>query len=283
MEFGLFLGATDYSMHPVELAREAEARGFDYLLFPEHSHIPASRQTPFPGGGELHQDYYHLVDPFVALGMAAAATSTIRLGTGICLVIQRDPITLAKSVASIDHLSGGRFMLGIGGGWNREEMENHGTDYTRRWTRMRETVEAMREIWSRDEASYHGEFINFDAIWSWPKPVQRPGPPVIVGGNGERTLQRVVRYGDAWMPLYRGDAHFLERIPELNEMAAKAGRGTIPVRVFNGSTRPEILERFLTEGIAAVDFAIPADNRELALKRLDRLEEALRPFRSGAA
>ena len=201
MKFGVAMFATDTAIPPAELGKAVEERGFESLLFPEHTHIPASRQSPWPGGGELPPEYFHCMDPFVAMAQAFAVTRNLKCGPGICLLVERDPIVLAKEVASLDHVSGGRVLFGIGGGWNREEMENHGTDYTRRWKLLRERMEAMKAIWTEDEATYHGEFVNFDAIWSWPKPAHKPHPPVLVGGNGARTLQRVVRYGDEWMPL----------------------------------------------------------------------------------
>ena len=168
MKFGIYIFPTDYSAGPAQIGRAVEERGFESLFFPEHTHIPASRETPFPGGGDLPREYSHSLDPFVALTAAAAVTTTLKVATGICLVIERDPITLAKQVATLDVVSGGRFLFGIGGGWNREEMENHGTDYTRRWKRLRESIEAIKTIWSEEEASYDGEFVRFERIWSWP-------------------------------------------------------------------------------------------------------------------
>ena len=200
MELGLALFATDYTLEPARVARLAEERGFESFWVTEHTHIPVSRDTPYPGGGELPREYSHTHDPFVALAMAAAVTSRIKLGTGVCLVIQRDPIVTAKEVASLDLLSGGRFLFGIGAGWNREEMRDHGTDPGRRFSLMRERVEAMKAIWTEDEASYQGEHVAFGPMWSWPKPLQDPHPPVIVGGNGAKVLDRVLRYGDEWMP-----------------------------------------------------------------------------------
>jgi probable F420-dependent oxidoreductase len=278
MDFGVFMFPTDFSMHPGELAREAEARGFAGLLFPEHTHIPSSRESPWPAGGELPKEYSHCLDPFVALTAAAAATKKLQVGTGICLVIERDPIVLAKEVASLDFLSGGRFLFGIGGGWNREEMANHGTDYPKRWTLLRERIEAMKTIWSQDAATYHGTYVNFEAIWSWPKPARKPHPPVIVGGNGARTLERVVRYGDEWMPLGRGESTFGPRIKELQELAAKAGRKPIPVSVFGAPSKPEILERHQADGMYRVYFPLPPDGRDTVLPRLDRVAELVRTF-----
>ena len=194
MEIGVTMFATDYAISIDELAREAEARGFESLWVPEHTHIPTSRRTPWPGGAELPLEYSHTYDPFISLMYAAAVTTKLRIGTGICLVIERDTITLAKEVASLDRLSGGRFELGIGGGWNVEEMEHHGTEYQTRFRKMGEQVQAMKEIWTKDEASFQGEFVEFDPIWSWPKPAQQPHPPVLLGGESSYTLQRVVDY-----------------------------------------------------------------------------------------
>src|SRR5436190_900736 len=177
-----------------------EERGFESLWFPEHTHIPASRETPWPGGADLPEQYWHTYDPFVALSAVAQATERLRLATGICLIIQRDPITTAKEVASLDRLSGGRFLFGVGAGWNREEMQNHGTDPDRRFGVMRERIEAMKAIWTQDEPEYHGKHVDFDPLWSWPKPLQQPHPPVWVGGSSPKVIDRVVRFGDGWMP-----------------------------------------------------------------------------------
>ena len=243
MKFGVAIFPTDYSIAPHRVAKEAEDRGFESIFFPEHTHIPASRKTPWPGGAELPKEYSHSLDLFVALGAAAAATEKIMLGTGICLVIERDPITLANEVASLDHISNGRVLFGIGGGWNREEMENHGTNYQKRWIVLRERIEAMKAIWTEDEASYHGDFVDFERIWSWPKPIRKPHPPILVGGNGARTLDRVVRYGDEWMPLPRGGLDLAPRIQELQDMAAKAGRPPVPVTIFFAPPRPRGVAR----------------------------------------
>jgi probable F420-dependent oxidoreductase len=256
MKFGVFMFPTDYAIHPAELARAVEAHGFESLFFPEHTHIPTSRRTPFPGGGELPKEYAHTLDLFVALSAAAAVTQRLLLGTGICLVIERDPITLAKEVASLDHLSGGRVLFGIGGGWNREEMEHHGTNPANRWRVLRERIEAMRAIWTQEVAEYRGEFVNFAPIWQWPKPVQKPHPPILVGGDGAHTLQRVVRYGDGWMPVGRRE-DFTGRIAELNRLAAEAGRGTIPVTIFGAPAKPEVIEQYAAAGVERVIFHLP--------------------------
>ena len=277
MKFGIVMFATDTAIPPAELGRAVEERGFESLFIPEHTHIPSSRATPWPGGRELPQEYAHTLDPFVALAAAAAVTSRIRLGTGICLVVERDPILLAKSVASLDHLSGGRAQLGIGGGWNKEEMANHGTDYRTRWKLMRERVEAMKEIWTHDEASYQGEFVKFEKIWSWPKPVQKPHPPVIVGGDGPRTFQRVLRYGDEWMPNNRHG--LLEVLPDkikvLQEQAAAAGRAPIAVTLFASPPDVAMLQRLAAAGVARFIFAIPPAPAEVVLPKLDKLAKVM--------
>ena len=200
MRFGIAVFPADFAADPATIGRLVEERRFESLFFPEHTHIPASRRTPYPPGGELPREYSRTYDPFVALAAAAASTEKLLIATGICLVIERDAIITAKEVASVDRLSGGRLLFGVGAGWNIEEMENHGTDPSRRFSLMRERIEAMKAIWTEDEASYHGEHVDFDSIWCWPKPIQKPHPPVLVGGNGERVLDRVVAFGDEWMP-----------------------------------------------------------------------------------
>ena len=222
MDLGLAHFLTDYGMQPAQLGRMAEERGFESLFFPEHTHIPVSRDTPYPGGGDLPPEYSHTLDPFLGLTAAAAVTERLLLGTGVCLVIERDPIVTAKEVATLDHVSAGRFLFGVGAGWNREEMENHGTDPETRFRRMRESVEAMKAIWTEDEAEYHGRIVDFDPIWSWPKPVQKPHPPVLVGGLGEKVLDRVVAYGDEWIPNRIESVEALKR--RIDELRERAGR-----------------------------------------------------------
>jgi probable F420-dependent oxidoreductase len=274
MELGLAHFLTDYGMQPGALARAAEERGFESLFFPEHTHIPVSRDTPYPGGGELPREYSHTLDLFVALGAAAAATERLKLGSGVCLVIQRDPIVTAKEVASVDHISGGRFLFGVGAGWNREEMQNHGTDPSTRFRRMRESVEAMKAIWTRDEAEYHGRLIDFDPIWCWPKPVQKPHPPVLVGGVGERVLDRVVAYGDEWIPnRVKSPEELGERIAELQRRAEAAGREPIPVTVFGAKPEQRLLERLRTAGVTRSLFYVRPDDRDAVERQLDELAE----------
>src|SRR5580693_4064334 len=204
--FGAMMFPTDYAIQPVELAQAVEARGLDSLFFPEHTHIPTSRKSPWPGGGDLPTEYWHTHDQFVALTAAAVATKRIKLGTGVCLVIERDPIVLAKEVASLDMISGGRVLFGIGGGWNVEEMENHGANSKKRWKTVREKILAMREIWTKEEAEFHGEIVNFDKIWSYPKPVQPGGPPVLMGSGSKKVFERVADYCDGWLPINRPGA-----------------------------------------------------------------------------
>ena len=274
MKFGIAIFPTDYAISMAELAPAVESAGFESLWVAEHSHIPAGRESPWPAGGELPKHYWHSMDPFVALTAAATASKTLRIATGICLVTQRDPIHTAKEVASLDHISDGRFIFGIGAGWNREEMADHGTDFGTRWTLMRERVEAMKAIWTEDESEYHGEMVNFGPMWSWPKPVQKPHPPVVLGGSGPKILERVVRYGDGWMP-NRGDV--LKRIPELREMAKSAGRGHIPVSYYPKATAEDI-ERTGEAGVERCIWYVPPDGRDAALKRLEELARLIRPY-----
>jgi probable F420-dependent oxidoreductase len=258
MKFGIAVFPTDDAADPATIARLVEDRGFESLFFPEHTHIPASRQTPYPGGGELPSAYSHTFDPFVALTAAAMATERLLVATGICLVIERDPITTAKEVASLDHVSGGRFLFGVGAGWNEEEMENHGTDPRRRFGLMRERIEAMKAIWTQDEASYHGRYVDFDPIWSWPKPAQKPHPPILVGGNGAKVLDRVLAFGDEWMPNRIADEEaFFARVAELQEGARAAGRDPIPVTFSGAPRKPDLVERLANGGIHRCVFYVP--------------------------
>jgi probable F420-dependent oxidoreductase len=243
MRFGLTIFPTDDAIAPAELGRAAEDAGFDALFFAEHTHIPAARDTPRPGDGELPPQYWHTHDPFVALATVAQTTERLRLGFGVCLITERDPIVTARAVASLDRLSGGRVEFGVGAGWNREELRNHGTDPRRRFSVMRERVQAMQAIWTQDEASFHGEHVDFDRIWCWPKPVQRPHPPVLLGGLGEKVLDRVLDYGDCWMPNRAAPAELAPRIAELRE---RAGRH-VPV-TYHGAS-PEAVEALQEAGV----------------------------------
>jgi probable F420-dependent oxidoreductase len=272
VHLGVAIFPTDETPAPADVARMVEERGFESLFFPEHTHIPASRETPYPAGGELPREYSRTLDPFIALTAAACATTTLRIGTGICLVIQRDPIVLAKEVASLDRVSGGRFVFGVGAGWNREEMRDHGTDPRTRMRLLHERVDAMKALWTQDEASYAGEFVSFDRAWSWPKPVQSPHPPILVGGNGPTVLDRVLAFGDAWMPNVIDDDLLLGQIDELRGRAADAGR-EIGVTINAAPTRPERVERYAAAGVDRLVFYLPAGDRAAVEARLDTLVE----------
>jgi probable F420-dependent oxidoreductase len=272
VEFGIGYFATHDGVDPGSFARLVEQRGHGSLLFPEHTHIPAGRESPYPGGGDLPRKYAHTYDLFVALSAAAAATSKLRVGSGICLVIERDPIITAKEVASIDDLSGGRMDFGVGAGWNREEMVNHGTDPRVRMKVMAERVEAMKAIWTQEEASYHGEYVNFDRIWSWPKPAQRPHPPVVVGGNGPTVLERVLRFGDAWMPNYLREGGDL--LGRARELWARADR-PLDVMVMGVPADPEVLEEFEKAGVRRVLRWIPSAPLGPVEAALERWESAI--------
>ena len=277
MNIGIYIFATDYTIRIDELAREAEQRGFESLFVPEHTHIPASRRSPWPGGPELPREYWHTLDPFVALAVAAAATSTIRLGTGICLLTERDPIVNAKEAASLDLLSGGRFELAIGAGWNAEEMENHGTAFATRFRVMSERARAMKVIWAEEEPEFHGEFVDFDPIWSYPKPVQRPNPPILVGGETDHTLRRVVDWADGWFPRGRGGFDPAEGMARLKAIADEAGRSmsTINVSLFGAPPNREALDRAAEAGVTRAILALPSNDRDDVMRRLDRHAELL--------
>ncbi len=272
MQIGVFYFAVDYGIDPGELAAALEARGFASLYVPEHTHIPVSRRTPFPGGGELPKKYSHTHDPFVALSFAAAATKQLLLGTGICLVPERDAIVTAKCVASLDQLSGGRFIFGIGGGWNVEEMENHGARYDTRFRLMRERILAMKALWTQDEAAYHGRFVDFDPVWSYPKPGQRPHPPILLGGESDYTLRRIVEYCDGWIP--RPVAGFTPREAKarLARMAESKGRtpAELSITVFRAPADKAALDDYRAAGIEAALLEIPDLSRDDILRLLDK-------------
>lgn len=278
MQYGASIFVTEYTIRPDELGREMEARGLESLWIPEHTHIPASRRTPYPAGGDLPKEYWHTYDPFLALTAAAMATTNLKLATGICLVIERDPIVTAKEVATLDRLSNGRAIFGIGGGWNAEEMENHGTEYKTRWRLLRERVLAMKEIWTKDEAEFHGEFVNFDPIWSYPKPVQKPHPPIVMGGNGATTFDRVIEYCDGWMPIAMRVANLTERIAELKHKAEAAGRdpNSIPVTIFAAKPDRAAIEKLEQAGVSRVVFLMPPADRETILPLLDQYAELMK-------
>jgi probable F420-dependent oxidoreductase len=271
MLVGGFYFPTDYGIAIDELARELEARGFESLFVCEHTHIPVSRRSPFPGGGELPKRYSHTHDPFVALSFAAAATRTLKLGTGIALVPQRDPIITAKSVASLDQLSGGRFIFGIGGGWNAEEMENHGVRYETRFKQLREHVLAMKALWTQEQAEFHGEFVNFDPVWLYPKPKQKPHPRILLGGESDHTVRRVVEFCDGWFPRPRAGWEPKRAVERLREAARAAGRNPLQITVFNAPADAQALAPYRDAGIARVLLEVPDLSREEILRRLDKL------------
>lgn len=273
MRVGAFYFPTDYGINVAELARVLEDRGFDSLYVCEHTHIPTSRKSPFPGGGELPKRYAHTHDPFVALSFAAAATKTLKLGTGIALIPQRDPIVTAKSVASLDQLSGGRFIFGIGGGWNVEEMENHGASYDTRFKMMRERMLAMKELWTKEEAEYHGEFVNFDPVWQYPKPKQRPHPPILLGGETDYTLKRIVEFCDGWFPRPRGGWEPKSAVERLHRMAKEAGRDpkSLSITVFRAPNDKAALATYRDCGIDGALLEIPDLSRDEILREVDKL------------
>ena len=272
MRVGVLYFPTDYGIDIRELARAAEERGFDSLFLPEHTHIPKSRRTPFPGGGDLPKAYSHTHDPFVALSFAAAATRKILLGTGICLIPQRDPIVTAKCVASLDQLSNGRFVFGIGGGWNVDEMENHGARYETRFKLMRERILAMKALWTEEEAAFHGEMVNFDAVWLYPKPMQQPHPPILLGGSSDYTLKRVVEFCNGWFPIARPGFKPKEAIGRLRSVASAAGRdsSTLTISVFGAPADNAALTEYRDAGIHRAVLPIPDLTRDEIMGLLDK-------------
>ena len=281
MEFGASIFFTDYSITPAELAVALEERGFDSLWAAEHSHIPVPRKTPPPGGGELHKRYYDVMDPFVTLTAAGCATKKLKLATGICLVIQRDTIQTAKLVASIDQVSGGRFLFGIGGGWNQEEIENHGTVFVTRMRKMREQIEAMKAIWTESKPEYHGEIVDFGTMMTWPKPVQKPHPPVILGGAFPWAARRAIRYGDGWYP-NAASGNPEEYMPAFRKMAQEAGRdpASLPVTLGGAPEDADKLKRFRDLGAARVNVMLMSEKADAILPILDRWAGLVRQLRA---
>ncbi len=275
MRFGIGFFPTDEAMGPAALARLIEERGQESLFVAEHTHTPASRESRYPGGGDLPRKYNHTYDPFVALTAAATVTSRLRIGTGICLVNERDPITTAKLVSSVDQLSGGRFEFGVGAGWNREEMRNHGTDPRTRMRLVAERVEAMKAIWAEEVAAYHGEFVDFDDIWQWPKPAQRPHPPVLVGGGGPTVLDRVLAFGDAWFPNWGEVADDIEdRLEQLRDRAPRP----IDVMAMGAPNDPAMFEHAERLGITRVVHWVPSAGRAAIEAELERWESSIADF-----
>jgi probable F420-dependent oxidoreductase len=270
MELGVTIFPTDKSIRPDVLAKEVEDRGFESLFFPEHTHIPAGRKTPYPAGEPLPEEYYRTYDPFVALGASAAVTSRIKLGTGICLVAQHHPINLAKEVASVDRLSDGRFIFGIGYGWNEDEMEDHGVDPKKRRAHVRESMMAMKGLWAEEQAGYNGDYVRFEKSFSWPKPVQQPAPPVFIGGAAGPVLFRhVVEYADGWMPI--GGRGLKESWPELRKVAEEAGRDpdSIQIMIFGARPDPSLLEYYAGIGVVRTVLWLPPEPADKVLPVLD--------------
>jgi len=280
LKFGASMFFTDYSVTPAELGRALEERGFESVWAPEHSHIPLSRKTPFPGGGDLPKKYYDAMDPFVTLTAAAVATRTLKVGTGVCLVAQRDPSQTAKLVASIDQISGGRFLFGIGNGWNKDEMENHGTVFETRHKLVRERVEAMKEIWTKSMAEYHGEMVSFGPMMAWPKPVQKPHPPVIVGGAFPYSARRAIRYGDGWIPQAsrKGYGEIADLIPQFREMAKAAGRDpdSIEITVWFPRREADLMKRYQELGVSRIVFNLESDKADAVLPVMDQWAALMR-------
>jgi probable F420-dependent oxidoreductase len=280
MKYGLCIFPTEHAIHPTDLGRALEERGFESLWLAEHTHIPCSRKSPWPGGAELPKMYYDVYAPLVTLAAVAAATARLKLATGIQLVAQHDPIVLAKEIATLDRISNGRVLFGVGGGWNREEFENHSSvPFPRRWKLMRERIEAMKAIWTRERAAYHGDLVDFDEIFSWPKPVQKPHPPIHVGGAAPWAIRRALRYGDGWIPLAgRGKTDPLEDVATFRRMATEAGRDPdrMEVSMYAAPTDPDRLARLRDAGYArAIFLGLPVVRAEL-LPILDGYAELAR-------
>ncbi len=273
MHFGASMFCTDYSMTPAELGPALEERGFESFWAPEHSHIPLSRKSPWGGGPELPKRYYDVIDPFVGLATAAMTTSTLKLGTGVCLIIQRDVLQLAKEVATLDLLSGGRFLFGIGAGWNREEMADHGTDPKTRIALMAERVDILKTVWTQTKPEYEGKFQSFEPMMTWPKPVQKPHPPILVGGAFPHAANRAIAYGDGWIPLGGRGADILEQLPRVRQMAAEAGRepGSLSVSVFGASMDADQLKQYRDAGVERVVFSLESEKADTVLPVLDRI------------
>jgi probable F420-dependent oxidoreductase len=282
VDFGIAYFPTDEAIEPAALAHLAEERGFESVFVTEHTHIPASRDTAYPAGGELPREYFRIHDPFVSLATMAQATERIKVGTAICLLVERDPIVTAKEVASVDRLSGGRMIFGVGAGWNLEEMRNHGTDPERRFKILRERIEACKEMWANEEATYHGEFVNFDRIVSRPGPLQEPHPPVLIGGNGPNVLKRVLASGDGWFPnRIPPDDQMIGRVEELQRLGEEAGRGPIPVTLQIPPRDPDVLHRYEEAGVTrTVHMLRPGDAADAgsAERKLDEWTERIQAY-----
>ena len=286
-QFGLLMFATEYAVVPQVLAEQAEMYGFESLFLPEHTHIPASRKSPWPGGTDLPKEYWHTFDPFVALTMAASVTQKLKLGTGISLVTERDPILMAKQVATLDHLSDGRLVLGIGAGWNAEEMENHGTPFAQRWPILRERTLAMREIWREEEAEFHGDFVDFDKIWCYPKPKQAGGPPILIGASSRYTYDRIAEYADGWMPIYQnharrqasGGVDYAEGIARTKEAWQARGRdGSPQFSIFGVGADRRAVSELVNLGFDRVIFALPSESADVVLPLVEKYASIAHEF-----
>ncbi len=276
MRFGITMFPTDLSIGPVQLGREAEARGLDSLWFPEHTHIPTSRRTPAPAGEPLAEEYKRSLDPFVAMAAVVGATKRLRVGTGIALVAQRDPIVMAKEVASLDLVSGGRLDLGIGFGWNVEEMADHGVAFKERRAVVREKVLAMKALWTQDEAGFSGEHVRFEPSWSWPKPVQKPHPPLLMGGGGgPKLFEAIADYADGWIPI--GGAGLREALPALRRAMESAGRDPAELSIvpFGSLPDPGKIEYYRSLGVSEIVFRVPPVPADEALPVLDQIRATL--------
>jgi probable F420-dependent oxidoreductase len=284
VRFGVTTFPTDYGVQVLELARAVEERGFDSLFFNEHTHIPVNRRTAFPGGGELPLEYMHTHDPFIALTVAACVTKRIMLGTGVCLVAQRDPILLAKEIASLDRVANGRVILGIGAGWNAEEMTNHGTPFKQRWGILRERVLAIREIWSRDVAEFHGQFVDFEPLWSWPKPVQKPGPKILLGSKSSRCFDRVIEYCDGWMPIGAPgkERDLANGVNELRLRCEAVGRSidSLELAVIGLPPQREVARRHIEIGFKHLIFSLPGADRDVSIRALDSCADVVSSLRA---
>jgi probable F420-dependent oxidoreductase len=278
MEMGVFSFNTEYSIRADELAVAAEERGFDSVWFPEHTHIPASRKTPYPAGGDLPKEYIHMSDPFISCGVAAAVTTKLIVGTGVSLIPQHEPLALAKTVATLDRLSNGRFQLGIGSGWNQDEMENHGVVYEERWKVVLEHLGAMKALWTEEDASYHGNYVNFDKVWSYPKPATQPHPPVIMGAFASKFgINRAAKHADGWIPINALHQNMPADIAMLQDKLREYGRDpdTFTISIFDiESTSEQDIRKFADiGGITRVIPRCPTEDKDTVLRWLDKYAE----------
>ncbi len=281
MHFGITMIPADYAVSPVRLAVLVEEHGFESLWLGEHSHIPVSRQSAYPSGGELPEEFWHFHDTVVSLAAAASVTRSLKLGMSTLVIPDHDPIVLAKQISSLDHFSAGRLLVGVGAGWNLEEIANHRVDPRYRVSIMCERVEAMKAIWTHDEAEYHGRFVDFDPIWQWPKPVQKPHPPILFGGQGPRVLERVLDLGDGWLVSGR---HFdpdrvVEWSDRLQALAADRGRGPVPVSYQDGPADRAGIETCAAAGVERYNLRVPAADEATVTEALGRLADLVAPYR----